>query len=425
MQIELNSRGILSAIFRQRMTIILISVISLISGGIYLYTTTPIYESSGSILMKFGRDAAPELSKSDSSPNVISQNDRREIMQSSIDILRSHNLLQAIVNEAGAERIYPGLTEKLKGKDSPTEVTVFLLQSRDINIKAGQQSNVIEIGISNEDPKLAAWINLRLLTLFIAKQSEMYNPPQTDFLQEQVDKASQKLAKSQIALKAYKASVGISSIEEELAQLLKEKGQTNNSAFESADKAQERLADLQAEEASLLAIYQPENPRVEKVRQSIAVARRQLGARQADLKARTGKSSGMLGTQVSNIDKRIAQLEEKRSQYNDLARQVSMDEENYKNYQSRSEEARVNTMLNERKVTRVSIVDEPIAPMRPSKPRKLLVLAITLLSSLVFGIGFAFMREVADMRFTTPEQISTLLGIPVMATIPAPAKEAA
>ncbi|MDB5304736.1 MAG: hypothetical protein JWM97_2285 [Phycisphaerales bacterium] len=55
---------------------------------------------------------------------------------------------------------------------------------------------------------------------------------------------------------------------------------------------------------------------------------------------------------------------------------------------------------------------------KPVKPNKLMTLGAALMVGWVLGIGLAMAREWQDARLRTPEEILTLLGIPVLATVP-------
>ena len=324
MKIELTTRGLLTVFFRQRRKFMVVLLVMMISGIAYVNIARPAYEASGRLLVKFGRDAGSGTIWPDQTGMVISQNDRREIMESNIEILSSHDLLLAVVHDIGAEKLYPDLAEKKTDSEEPEEVAIRRILTSDLNVKSGQQSNIISVSLLNRDPKIAAAFVHRLFELFISRQSEVYNKPQTMFLKEQVDNASAKLQKSQEALQTFKALYGISSIDDELAELLRQKSDAGTVSLQSADDAWEKLADLQAKEKQMRATYRADSPQVQRIHQSVLLAEQQLRTRQSDKGSRIGHAA-------SKINKRIAELEAQRTQYNDLARQVKIDETNYKN----------------------------------------------------------------------------------------------
>ncbi|HEU5048436.1 MAG TPA: GNVR domain-containing protein [Rickettsiales bacterium] len=409
MQIEFTTRGLLSNFFRQggKCSVLFLTIV--LGGATYAFLAKPVYEVGGSVLVKFGRSMSSQISSTDNDGGVISQDDRREIMQSDMDILQSHDLIASVVKDVGAENLYPGITAQVMGKDLPVEVAVRKLAKGDLIIKSGQMSNVIDIKLDNRNPEVAAQFVHKLMEAFIAKQSGIYNNPQTVFLEEQTKQARVKLEASQRALETFKAQKGISSMNGELEELLRQRSDAGTVALEPTDDAWDKLSDLQSEEKRLRMVYRPDSPQVLKAHAAVELAQQQLHMRQAEIHAKSARATGAL-------DKRITQLESQRKQYDDLTRQVEIDERNYKNYEAHSEEARINDKLSRKNITSVSVVDEPVVPLKPAYPRKGLVLILSLLTGIVASIGIALTLEAYDARFTTPEQLAQAVGVPVMAT---------
>jgi capsular exopolysaccharide synthesis family protein len=69
-------------------------------------------------------------------------------------------------------------------------------------------------------------------------------------------------------------------------------------------------------------------------------------------------------------------------------------------------------------VLNVRVLEPARPPERPAKPRKLIVLAAACLAGLVLGIGVAMLREFADARLRSPEEIAGVLAVRVLGTIP-------
>ncbi len=422
MQIELTSRGLLSVLFRHRFKLALAFAVCLALGITYIVTTKPDYESVGSLLVRFGRSATPDVYENKGGPDELSQNDRREIMQSNMQILQSRDLLREMITDFGVEKLYPNLTKTLRPGDNAVEAAITKLQNDDLTVKTALNSDIIEVHMFNQDAQLAAEFLHKLFDQFIVRESDVYNKQQTDFLAEQVKQASERLYRSQKALKQYKEEVGISSIDEELKQLLEQRSQAANIALTAMDKAKERLEELQAKETELLATYQPDSPAVKKIRQSIAKAQDQVEQRQRDLKNAEAASTGetFVSAEMTRIARRIEKLEAVRTHHDDLERQVKIDEENYKTFVARSEAARVNQTLNEQKITRITTLDTPMVASRPSRPRKLIVLIAALMAGAIIGLGAAIVTETLDDRFTTPAQVAATMQLPVLASFFAP-----
>src|ERR1700689_2679321 len=116
MKIEPTTRGFIAAFFRQRQKFKIVFLLFLLGGIAYITFTRSQYEAAGSLLVKFGRGATPEITRQDNTgPEIITESDRRETMESDMEILQSHGLLYEVVHGFGAEKIYPGITNRVKG----------------------------------------------------------------------------------------------------------------------------------------------------------------------------------------------------------------------------------------------------------------------------------------------------------------------
>ena len=110
MILELTPRSLAHAFFRQRRKFVLTALGVLGLGLLYLFLATPLYESRASLLVKFGRDARPEITRVGATE--IAYNERREIIQSSMKILQSRDLIAALLEQAGPAKVYPHLASE-------------------------------------------------------------------------------------------------------------------------------------------------------------------------------------------------------------------------------------------------------------------------------------------------------------------------
>ena len=69
-------------------------------------------------------------------------------------------------------------------------------------------------------------------------------------------------------------------------------------------------------------------------------------------------------------------------------------------------------------ITEARVITKASAPLRPSAPRSLFVLAIAGAAGLLFGIGLARLRDLADHVFRTSDQIEEILQADCLAVLP-------
>src|SRR5215475_9448977 len=116
---ELTTREILSIVFREKRKLIGIFLVlfGLIVG--WAYTIKPYYDASTRLLVKTGREfqvRADTNQQVASAPTVT----KAEVVNSEIQILTSRDLIEAVVNKIGADRLYPGLG----GSDHQTDTAI-------------------------------------------------------------------------------------------------------------------------------------------------------------------------------------------------------------------------------------------------------------------------------------------------------------
>lgn len=416
MHIEASLRGLLAAFFRQKTKFLIVFALVLSAGLIHIARIDPVFAARGSLLIKFGQGALPDVARDSSqSFKEVSHNDREEVIQANVKILQSSNLLTRMVHEFGPERLYPGLSRAVGGSETPEQIAARRLGSSDLFITPDPRSNMIEVSVTNADPVVARDFAKKLLEGFIERQLEVYSTPQSNFLQTQINEAKAKLAVSQNDFQGFKQTIGVSSLDDEMKQLLQEKSELSSIAYKAVTDAQAKLAELQAKLAEAVATYRDDSPMVERLNSNIAAAEFEVQKRRDELNSVHGDDNALL-SRLSSIDERISYLEGYRSKYEDLAQRVKLDEENYKYYQQRGEEARVNDVLNQHSITRVTVVDEPQLPTRPVPAHRKLLLLATLLTAVFLGLVFAIVFEVIDDRVVYPEQVLTGLGMALLAS---------
>ncbi|MDB5492389.1 MAG: hypothetical protein JWO78_2238 [Micavibrio sp.] len=410
---EYNLRGIMTVLFRQQFRFLTVFFLVCLCGALYISQIQKIYESHGSLLVKFGQNAVPDLDRNTNASNDYSQQ-HDEIIQSNVKILQSEGLLSEVVKKIGVTKLYPELAASASSPEVLTQ-NAQERAARDLKVWTDSKSNVIELSVRNKDPVVATEFATTLMDMFSIRQAEVYSSPHTNFLKQQIDDAKAQLDKSQEEFKGYKQELEISDLDEEMSQLLQEKRELSGLAFQSVSEAQKNLAKLESDRSLAAATYKPDSPVMQRLDQNISVARAEVKARQGDLNRGSGTASG-LPQQLKKIDTRIAYLELNRSKYNDLKQRVTLDEDKYKYYVQRGEDARVSDMLNLENITRISVVDQPVVPAKPAPGRRKILALAFLMTAFLLGLCTALAFEMLDDTIAYPEQITAATGLPVLAS---------
>lgn len=410
MDIELNSRSLLTVFFRHGSKFFLIFGLICLMGLVFISTRERVYEARGSFIVKFGEGGRPNVSNAvDNKEEQL--NNSKEIIQSYIRIMNSTELLTSVVNAVGLKKLYPDFTED--DNQAVFENNAVRHLASNLVITTDNKSNLIEVFVRHKDARIASELANKLMEKFLARQIEVYNSPQTDFLKQQVQDIKVQLDKSQKEFLDFKNSLDISDIDLEIGQLLQEKRDISGMAFEAVTSAQTILSALEAKAAELRATYTQGSTVIKKMDQSIAEAKEQLASRKAELDAIMVPDSP-LAERLNKINERLSFLEQQRGHYSELKQRVEMDENNYKYYQQRGEEARVNSVLNQENITRISVVDNPTPPLKSVPMNRLLIMIAVLMIGGFLGLVVVVFSELLDERFSTPEQLKSSFGIPVL-----------
>lgn len=435
MLVKMDARSVVSSVFRQAPRFLIVFVAFNALAVAYLLTATPAYESTAGLLVKFGQDARPEVTIEGVQASNLSAEEKRGLIESNLNILTSRDLTQTLLTDITVARAYPELAAEIT---DPAELMTAAVKqlSADIVPTTKNDAGIINISLFNQNPALATEILTRLLDIFIQKQATIFGNPQTGVLSEQSTDAAKRLEEANRALSDFKVANGITSLDEELTLLLKQRGDLtgylsrrqditgdagNTSAtfdalparinvsgdsarFPVLEDIQKRIDGLRAKESELLQTYRSDSDMVVAVRKNIAAEETALRGTLAALNA-----------QVADLDRQIAEKQQYRTTYEDLVRQVHAREDAYKIAQDRHQSALVNDDLTQRKITRISVIQQPTLPEKSSRPNKAVVLALSILAGGTLAAALSLLSELMDMTFMTTEQLRAVLGRPVLA----------
>ncbi len=360
------------------------------------------------------------------------------------------------------------------------EAKAVVALAKDLKVEPVRKSNLIEAKYAARNADTSAKVLQTLAELYLSKHLEVYRPHgEYDFFNHQAEEYKQALGVAQAQLAAFSAtgkSVApqaerdlllqkgvdaeasreqtlaaeagttdrIRKLEEQLASTPKRlntqsKIADNGQLFE---KLKSRLLDLQLRKTELAANFAPTYRPLQEVEAQIAETQEMLKAEtgkpitesttdenptyewlstelakaRSELAALSATESSMADA-VRNYRRKMASLEFRGYQQQDLERTVKAVEQNYLMYLQKREEARITDALDERKISNVAIAESPIKAVLPVHDAGTM-LCIAGLVSIVLGLFAAFLAEQTDSSVRTPQQLAQALDIPVLAAIP-------
>lgn len=474
MNAHLMPYGLLTLLFKHKKTVFGIFFAVVLAGVSYLLIAVPKYESVAQLIVRFGDRSIPEVDRTQTVE--LTPSDRREIVLAHAAILGSHDLAEATINAFGIDTVYPDIVADPPTQWSPMDEAVKTFLAN-LTVDVGTNDNVISVGFLHPDKTLAPKLVHKLIDLYIAHQTAVYQNPQSNFLSTEVKDAGTRLAKAQNALEQFKGQWHITDYDKEVEDLLKQRGdvdtslrsaesalvlaqhrqqeleqlikkvpenipeQASSEKYRSLDDAESRLADLNAKKAQMLATYNENSPALSSLKAGIATAQAEVNARRTALKSRSTSNVNsvyqtlqtdllrtqadaqsnaepvrVLTGQLAAIDKRLGDLQQNRGTFNDLTREHQIAEETYRSLSTKYEDARVKDSLNQQRISPATMISQPTLPYKTARPRKLITVLACLFAGMILGIGGALMREALDDRFTTAEQVAFILDLPVLAS---------
>jgi len=381
------------------------------------------------------------------------------LIATQIDIIQSERVARRVVrNLKLAEN--PQIRQQWendRSSDGPDiETWLVTLFQKDLDVKPSRESSVINVAYSGRDPRYAAGVANAFVQAYLETSLELRTDPAkrySSFFDDRVKDAREKLEKAQSSVSAFQSQKGIIASDERLdienqrlnelsSQLVMlqtlsaESGSRQSQANgASADRIQEVLnnplisglkADLARSEArlqELSARLGESHPQVREIKANIAETRVKI---EQETKRVTG------GVVVSNsINKqreaelrasleaqrsKVLQLKAVRDEGAVLLREVDNAQRSYDALASRLTQTSLESQVTS---SNINLLNEATVPASPSSPKVLLNTALSVFLGLFLATGVVLALELRDRRVRAIDDITALLGLPVLGVLPA------
>jgi capsular exopolysaccharide synthesis family protein len=365
----------------------------------------------------------------------------------------------------------PARTESAPMENAPTPVLsdaelVARFATR-VNVHMLRGSRLISLRVEDRDPERAQQLAHAIVDEFF-KQSREARTKDTssthELLQAEVKRVGDAYRSSQEKLEAYRAKYNAVSLAERqniVVERLRELNQQVAGAknvrlareaelaqvkrFENAPPEQmlsirsiSEMPDIldarkqvtlkEAEVATLAQRYGPLHPTMVQQQSELAELRSSFhnAIRKAASRVRESYDSAKavehsLDVALTEQEKAALELDRIAIPYNTLEREAQANGETYRKLLDELNKltvARGLTSNNDVNGIDIRIVEQPLVPVQPSRPRHDLLLAISAATGLFFGCGLALGARALDTSVTSVDSAEATLGLPVLATVP-------
>jgi succinoglycan biosynthesis transport protein ExoP len=447
--VEIHLKEYLRLLFKHRWLIAAVFIVTAVTGTIYTFLQTPIYQASATVLIE------PEL------PKVLNI---QEVTSPGLGTLEYYRTQYALMM---SRPVLHNAVEALK-RGNRTAALAALGEGTDPHVKhTGSPSiepirttQLVLVQFQHPDPALAAEVATALAHAYVKYNLDVKLKGTRDalaWLNEQMSGLKGKVEDSSIALQNYRVKSGILGIQEQRALTAQKAGEVNRAHLEaqaqrlsieaklgalnristeqagpeslltSIDdplirKLKTEMAELQGLRSKLLQTYKERHPEVLKVDAQIQQLSQRMDAdikkalRSLDTEYRVARAreDSLMGV-VNRLRGEGQQLNEKEIQYGTLQREQDSNQQLYEAVLKRVKETGVQGGLES---NNARVVEEAMPPGSPIRPRKQLALLMSLLVGLGLGIAAAVTIEYFDTSVKSPEDIERALGLPIIAVVP-------
>ncbi len=474
--LSLTARDIAAMGFRHR-TAVIVCFIAVLLGTAATILILPRYEAHTEILVRRQR-VDPVVTAEQGNPVISNTTVTEEELNSEVELIKSDDVMRQVVTMVGLDK--QEAKHLLFFDRKPDEAIAKALGKLKsaVHVEALPKTDVIKVTYSSTDPKTAAQVLTALDAAYLEKHKEVHHPAgQYAFFDQEAEKAKADLAAAEDKLKAYPRLTGTPNAAlardialqkvndfnftlgqtrteiaetqkritalEGLSQNTNERMTTQVRKSEDAGTLQQMrttLLNLQLKQSEMATKYQADYPPLVEVNNEIAKTQASIDANKplndvttdqnpsytwisdelvkdkAQLEGARAKATSLESVIGQNMEA-VRRLEVTGIEQQDLARVAKTAEENYLLYERKREEARITDALDTTQLVNVAVQEKPAVPLYPAQSALLFVALGTLLA-LTASAGLVFIMERMDASFRTPNEVESILNLPVLAAVP-------
>ena len=478
---RITLRDVTAVLFRQRRLLTLSFVGILLLAIVLSGALSPSYQAEMKILVRHGRMDPVVTSQSNSPQQMMQEEITESELNSEVELLNGTDLLRKVVVANGLQTKWHSWLPTLGKPKAEVEIAKAVRDlGKHLKVQPLRKTNIISVTFESPDPELSARVLNSLGSLYLEKHLQVHRPSgeftffdqETTQLRHGLDAAEgrlndftrergvvsapyerdltlQKASELEASLTQTRASIAetgqrIAALEQQASSVpprLTTQLRTSDNP-QLLQQMKSTLLSLELKRSELLSKFEPTYPLVVEVEKQIRDTQATIaGEKDAPVRDETTDQNptyewikaeiAKARTELSGLKARAAANQTALVKYRDGARALQQDaivqqgllrtakteEDNYLLYRRKQEEARINDALDARGILNVGIAEPATTPALPARSFLNYVLLCFFLAG-SGSVGLAFAADFLDPSFRTPEDISTLLDLPVLASIP-------
>ncbi|MBI5183618.1 MAG: hypothetical protein HY999_04580 [Nitrospinae bacterium] len=459
--------NLLEIILGRKIQVIIGFLIVFIITVIGVFLMPPVYEASTKIYINL-----PAIPTREDIPYLADLKSLGSFVSNQLEIIKSRLIFEKVVRELHLheKKEGPSFSERFQTilfqvNQDPLEDAINDLYKHTLfDIKRG--TNIMEVTVSSRSSKESADIANNLANTYIYYANNLlFNKAQNaySFITAQLETARKELVKSQNLLNELKRQENVISLisldddntiirnklneydnqyQEVQAEIQRLENQPSHEDIDNTDVIYQiqpndspkvkdlktRLKELKEELDMVLQNYTDKHPTVKSLRSQIARLGKKLssemnlninindGIQTITLNNLKGKRDN-LSKEIQILEGKLRRLSKNEIELTKLTQDVNNKEREYLMLKEDLEKAKL-LKANEMQEGSIKIIDPAFPPLYPQNKKKIVLLTVGFMVSLLFSIGMAFIAEYRDDSFKNREETEEYLNLPVFATIP-------
>ncbi|HET6324979.1 MAG TPA: hypothetical protein VFG04_09790 [Planctomycetaceae bacterium] len=430
LEMHLSSSDVLAIVSRNRWKLAAFGC-AMVAGALVLSSVWPkTYRSEAKLYVRLGRENLG-LDATSSLGHEINgiQINREDELNTVVDLLKSHSLLEKVVDAVGPETILnptgkPASTEasgsSLFGwahnltSDSPLparERAVLALRKQ-LDTQNVRKTNVILVAHEGPSAEASQKIVSNLINLYLDEHVRMSRSPHEHaFLAEQASSIKKQLVQRETDLRTFKDQTGLASPAEQRLTLVGQLGRLE-------DDIKSTLAAIEGTEAEHHAVV-AEQGRVSAVDTRAKEELRMMLLREKPVLASQRAKLARLQTQLADAKEQMKALNGNENRITQMQREAQILEVSYRKYSEGLEQARLDESLESQRISNINVAQPATLSFQSVKPQRSLFLVAGLLLAFFGGPTLAVLFSVYRPLSTAPHSVDHRLDMPALAPAPA------
>jgi succinoglycan biosynthesis transport protein ExoP len=435
--------------------IVLFLVVAGAGAAAYLTKAPRIYRSSGTLEVEQERRKVVNIQQ-------ITTADYRTVdaLKTVEQSLTTSALMLRVIRSAKLAED-PNFAQPKKGGAAYSDAELVRLFSLKYSVSLRRGTRLIDVTVEDRDPEKARALAQAVIDEFLAEcldQSVSVSKRAEQALQVQANDLRVRLNKSEKALQEFRENNGAVSLSDKQNIVVEKLKDLNEKATEAegerfkleGDMKEIQSTQTQDPERLLLLASVSSLPGIELLRKQIRELEAEFSALKEryldlhpkyiqaesqvkELKAALSRAVLKAGEQIQRSYESARVTEEKFKQaladqeklsmslnaisipYKELERQVETDQALYTSVLNRLKETNVNDGLDS---SNLRIIDKPVTPTRPDRPRPFRIIALALFGALLAGVGCVISVDLVSNTVRSVDEAESRFGIPVFTVVP-------